>query len=65
MRHSSVWASCNDEAFGTSLPSRGLRDALEVMAPSFSDVGSASGGRNSCAKIELHSCAKAGLHRAL
>jgi len=61
MRYSSVSVSCNDEAFGTSLPSRGLRDALEVMAPSFSDVGSAPGGRNSCAKSEVHSCAEAGL----
>lgn len=65
MRYSSVRISCNNEAFGTSLLSRGLRDSLEVMELSFSDVGSATGGRNSCAKSEVHSCAEAGLDLTL
>lgn len=65
MRYSSVWVSCNDEAFGASLPSRGLGVAREVMATSFSDVGSVPGGRNSCAKSQVHSCAEAGLYLTL
>lgn len=65
MNYSSVWASCNDEAFGTSLLSGGPQGGLEVMARSFSDVGPAPGGRNSCAKSEVHLCAEAGFYRAL
>lgn len=45
MNYSYLWASCNDEAFGTSLLSGGPQGGLEVMATSFSDVGSAPGGR--------------------
>lgn len=65
MNYSSVWASCNEEAIGTSLLSGGPQGGLEVMASSFSDVGSAPGGRNSCAKSMVYSCAEAGLYLTL
>jgi hypothetical protein len=65
MHYSSVWVSCNDEAFGTSLPSRGPRGGLEVMYLKFGDAGLAPQDRNSCAESEVHSCAEAGLHPTL
>lgn len=65
MRYSSVWVSCDGEAFGTSLPSGGPQGGLEVMNLKFGDAGLVPQDRNSCARSMVYSCAEAGLHLTL